>query len=169
MQGDPIRVTTCPTAQRPTSPASRGRCSRPPTPEGFLGLLHAQAEGPVATEQFLAEHPDIAEATARIAAAGDPPRSWATMAFNSLNAYRLAPDAGEESLPLAERATADNDYLMTGIVEQLPVRFRLLAQLAHDDDQTTDASAAWPILHIRTHLYGESVRRRSGVERPASS
>jgi len=25
-----------------------------------------------------------------------------------------------------------------------------------------------PILHIRTYVYGESVRRRSGVERPSS-
>ena len=92
------------------------------------------------------------------------------------------------------------------------MRYRLLAQLAHADDQTTDASKAWPddrewvdrglievtgadtererdgdilvndptrvtdgielsddpILHIRTHVYGESVRRRSGVERPSS-
>ncbi|MGQ0572900.1 MAG: hypothetical protein ACT4RN_01705 [Pseudonocardia sp.] len=105
-----------------------------------------------------------------------------------------------ESLPPAERATADRDYLMTGIFDLLPARFRLLAQLATDDDQTTDSSLAWPeerewadlgvvqmtgpetererdgdilvndptrvtdgielsddpILHIRTHLYGES-------------
>jgi catalase len=25
-----------------------------------------------------------------------------------------------------------------------------------------------PILHIRTYVYGESVRRRTGVERPAT-
>lgn len=25
-----------------------------------------------------------------------------------------------------------------------------------------------PVLHIRTHLYGESARRRSGVERPTT-
>jgi catalase len=25
-----------------------------------------------------------------------------------------------------------------------------------------------PILHIRTHVYGASARRRSGVERPSS-
>lgn len=38
-----------------------------------------------------------------------------------------APVAGEHSLPVAERAAADNDYLRTGIFEQLPVRYRLLA------------------------------------------
>ena len=54
------------------------------------------------------------------------------------------PEAGEHSLPVEERATADNDYLMTGVFGELPVRYRLLAQLAHADDQTTDASKAWP-------------------------
>ena len=87
-----------------------------------------------------------------------------------------------------------------------------MAQLAHDDDQTTDSSKCgpadreWvdkgvvemtgpghrarangdilvndpmrvtdgiepsddPILQIRTYIYGESVRRRTGVERPAT-
>ena len=148
------------------------------------------------------------------------------MAVNSLNAYRLvnasgegqfvrwrlSPEAGEHSLPVEERPTADNDYLMTGVFDELPVRCRLLAQLAHPEDQTTDASKAWPedrewvdmglieitgpdtererdgdilvndptrvtdgielsddpILHIRTYVYGESVRRRSGVERLSS-
>jgi catalase len=185
MQGDPIRVTVrfsngnpnprCPDAAQddprgmavkfylPDGSTADVVCQSWPvfpagTPEGFLGLLRAQAEGTEATETFLAENPDIAEATAKIAAAGDPPRAWATMVFNSLNAYRLVnaagagqfvrwrldPEAGEDSLPTAERATADNDYLMTGVFEQVPVRFRLLAQLAHDDDQTTDASKAWP-------------------------
>ena len=148
------------------------------------------------------------------------------MRFNSLVAYRLvnadgvgqfvrwrlAPEAGEASLPVDERATADDDYLMTGIYDLLPVRYRLLAQLAAEGDQTADSSRAWPddrewvdmgvvemtgpdtererdgdmlvndptrvtdgielsddpILHIRTYVYGESVRRRRGVERPAT-
>lgn len=196
------------------------------TPEQFLAFIRAQGEGPEAFDAFLAANPPIAEAAAAIGAAGDPPRSWATMAFNSLVAYRLvnaegagrfvrwrlAPEAGEESLPEDERVAADRDYLMAGILDLLPVRFRLLAQLAADGDQTVDSSRAWPadrewadlgtveitgeetarerdgdilvndpmrvtdgiepsddpILHIRTHLYGESVRRRSGVERPAT-
>ena len=129
------------------------------TPEGFLGLLRAQADGPEATEEFLAAHPDIAAAGAKIAEeSGQPPLSWATMVFNSMNAFRLvnaegvgqfvrwqfAPEKGEHSLPVAERATADPDYLMTGVFDELPVRYRLMAQLAHDDDQTTDPSKAWP-------------------------
>jgi len=253
MQGDPIRVLVrfsngnpnprCPDAAQddprgmavkfhlPDGTKTDIACQNWPvfpagTPEGFLALLRAQGEGAAATEEFLAENPDIAEAAGKIAAAGDPPKSWSTMAFNSLNAYRLvnaagegqfvrwrlSPEAGEHSLPVEDRATADNDYLMTGIFDELPVGYRLLAQLAHPEDQTTDASKAWPedrewvdmglieitgpdtererdgdilvndptrvtdgielsddpILHIRTYVYGESVRRRSGVERPSS-
>ena len=195
------------------------------TPEGFLGLLRAQVEGEEATTAFLAANPDIAEAGAKIAAeSGQPPLSWATMAFNSMNAFRLVnadgegryvrwtfrPEKGEHSLPEDQRATADHDYLFTGVLDELPIRYRLTAQLAHDDDQTTDPSKAWPadrewvdmgliemtgpdtererdgdilvndpmrltdgiepsddpILHIRTYVYGESVLRRTGVERP---
>ena len=194
------------------------------TPEGFLGLIAAQGEGAAATEEFLAQNPDIAEATAKIAAeSGQPPLSWATMAFNSINAYRLvdangagrfvrftlSPERGEHSLPVEQRATADPHYLMKGVVDELPIRYRVMAQLAHDDDQTTDPSKAWPadrewvdmgtvvitdrdtererdgdilvhdpmrvtdgiepsddpILHIRTHVYAESVLRRTGVAR----
>jgi catalase len=128
------------------------------TPEGFLGLLQAQGEGEEATETFLAANPDIAEAGAKIAEGGDPPLGWATMVFNSMNAFRLvnvdgagqfvcwtfAPEKGEHSLPFAERATADPDYLLKGVFDELPIRYRVMAQLAHDDDQTTDASKAWP-------------------------
>jgi catalase len=42
------------------------------------------------------------------------------------------------------RASADRDYLMAGVLDLLPIRYRLLAQLAHDDDQTTDPSEPWP-------------------------
>jgi catalase len=59
------------------------------TPEGFLGLLQAQGEGEEATETFLAANPDIAEAGAKIAEGGDLPLGWATMVFNSMNAFRL--------------------------------------------------------------------------------
>jgi catalase len=196
------------------------------TPEGFLDLLRAQGAGPEQTEKFLAANPDIAESAAAVAAGGDPPRTWANMAFNSLVAFRLVnaagaeqyvrwrlqPEAGEESLPADQRASAAPDYLMDGILEMLPVRYTVLAQLAADDDQTTDSSRAWPadrewvdmgtieitgkdterehdgdilvhdpmrltdgieasddpILHIRPHVYAESVRRRSGVAPPAS-
>lgn len=195
------------------------------TPEKFRDLLRAQHEGVEATEAYLGEHPDVAEAGAIVATVGAPPRSWATMAFHSLNAFRLvnadgdgqwvrwklAPEAGEHSLPDKLRPTADRDYLMHGVLDELPIRYRVLAQLAADDDQTTDPSTAWPadrewadlgvieitepdttrerdgdilvhdpmrltdgieasddpILRIRSYVYAESVRRRSGAACPA--
>ena len=73
------------------------------TPEGFLGLIAAQGESAAATEEFLAQHPNIAAATAKIAAeSGQPPLSWATMAFNSMNAYRLV-DADYRPAPWSVR------------------------------------------------------------------
>lgn len=59
------------------------------TPEKFRDLLRAQHEGIEATEKFLADNPDVAEAGAIVATVGAPPRSWATMAFHSMNAFRL--------------------------------------------------------------------------------
>ena len=99
---------------------------------------------------------------------------------------------------------------MTGVLDELPIRYRVLAHLATDDDQTIDPSRAWPaerdwaelgvleitekeetremdgdilvhdpmrltdgiepsddpILRVRTWVYAESVRRRSGAECP---
>jgi len=253
MQGDPVRVTVrfsngFPDPQLPDAAEHNPRgmavkfylpdgsatdlvCQDWPvfpagTPEAFRDLIAAQGEGPEATEKFLAENPDVAEAGAKIAAeSGQPPLSWATMKFNSMNAFRLVnadgegrfvrftlfPEKGERSLPVEQRATADPHYLMKGVFDELPIRYRVMAQLAHDDDQTTDASKAWPadrewvdlgtiemtgpdtererdgdvlvndpmrvtdgiepsddpILHIRTYVYSESVRRRTGLERPA--
>ena len=194
------------------------------TPEDFRDLIAAQGEGEAAAEKFLAEHPDVAAAGAKVAAeSGQPPLSWATMAFNSMNAFRLVnaegagqyvrfrffPEKGEHSLPVEERESASPHYLREGVAAELPIRYRVLAQLARDDDQTTDASKAWPddrewaelggieitgpdterergddvlvydpmrltdgiepsddpILRIRTHVYAESVRRRTGRSR----
>ena len=128
------------------------------TPEEFHGLMKAQATGEEATAAFLGEHPHIAAALDAIAALGDPPASWARVRFNSMNAYRLVdadgegqmvrfrfePERGVAFLPEDQWETAGDDHLMTGILDELPVRYRLLAQLAHDDDQTTDPSRAWP-------------------------
>ena len=127
------------------------------TPEKFRDLLRAEHEGIEATETFLAANPDVAAAGAIIATVGAPPRSWATMAFHSMNAFRLVnadgagrfvrftlqPEAGEHSLPEQLRATANRDYLMHGVLTELPIRYLLLAQLAEDGDDTVDPSKAW--------------------------
>jgi catalase len=87
-----------------------------------------------------------------------PPRSWATIAFNSINSFklvnadgaeqyvrlRLVPEAGEHELPESEREGADQNYLMTGIFGELPVRYTLRAQLAEEGDPVDDATIAYP-------------------------
>lgn len=185
MQGDPVRVTVrfSNGSGDPNSPdAAQGDprgmavkfyladgsetdllCQNWPvfpsrTPQEFLELMRAQGDSQERLEQFLAEQPVIAAAVATIAKAGDPPRSWANVAFNSLVAFRLVnaeggeqcvrwrlvPEDGEQSLPEDDRAGADRDFLMTEILTRLPVRYRLLAQLAEDGDPSDDSTVAWP-------------------------
>jgi catalase len=127
------------------------------TPAEFLELMQAQIAGPAKIEKFLAAHPAYVPILQAIDSV-PPPRSWATIAFNSLNAFklvnadgdqryvrwRLSPEAGEHALPESERDGANHDYLMTEIFERLPVRFRLLAQLAEDGDPVDDCTVAFP-------------------------
>lgn len=42
------------------------------------------------------------------------------------------------------RATADRDYFMHGVLDELPIRYLLLAQLAENGDDTADPSKLWP-------------------------
>jgi catalase len=127
------------------------------TPAEFLELMQAQIAGPTKIEEFLAAHPAYVPILQAIDSV-PPPRSWATIAFNSLNAFklvnadgdqryvrwRLSPAPGEHALPESERDGANHDYLMMEIVERLPVRFRLLAQLAEDGDPVDDCTVAFP-------------------------
>lgn len=128
------------------------------TPQEFLEFMHAMSESPEAVGAFVAAHPNTAAALELIATVADPPLSWATMAFNSAVAYRLVnadgrqqfvrwrlmPEAGEHSLPESERESIDPDYLMSDILQRLPVRFSLRAVLAEDGDPTHDSSLPWP-------------------------
>ena len=129
------------------------------TPEKFRDLLAANGEGEEAAAAFLAANPDVAEAGEVVAAgSGQPPLSWATMAFNSMNAFKLVnadgaeqfvrftlrPEKGEHVLPVDQRETIGAKYLHAQVEAELPIVYRVTAQLAHPDDQTTDASRAWP-------------------------
>jgi catalase len=161
MHGDPIRVTVrfsngnpnprCPDAAQddprgmavkfylPDGSTTDIACQSWPvflagTPEGFLGLLRAQAQGPAATEQFLAGHPDIDASKAWPA-----DREWADMGLIEVT----GPDAQRER---------DGDILVND-----PIRVTDGIELSDD-----------PILRIRTYVYGESVRRRSGATRPVT-
>jgi len=137
------------------------------TPDDFLGFTGARRPDPetgeVDTEaigHFVAEHPETGAALQLIVPTLVPPRSYATVVYNSLHSfrlvdggggrwirYRLVPDAGAEAMPEDELAAAGSDYLQAEIRERLarePVGFRLLARLAEDGDALDDPTAPWP-------------------------
>jgi len=127
-------------------------------PEEFLEFTRARAESFEKVGEFIGSHPSTAAAVQLIAPTLIPPRSYATVAYNSIHAFklvnaegeerfvrwRLIPEAGEEMLPEEERESADRNFLQTEIFERLPVRFTLVARIARDEDPTDDPTVAWP-------------------------
>ena len=128
------------------------------TPAEFLEFMQAQIAGPDELGAFIGSHPATAAALELVSQVAAPPRSWATLAFHSSVAYVLVdqqgtrrpvrweftPEAGQHVLSDAERDAAGPDYLMTEILQRLPVRFALRAQLAQSGDPTDDSTARWP-------------------------
>jgi catalase len=108
--------------------------------------------------EFIGSHPATASALQHIVPRLVPPRSYATVTYNSIHAFKLVdagggerwirwrwlPEAGNEDLPEGEREGADPDYLQKEIADRLPVRFTLVARLAEDGDATDDATVMWP-------------------------
>lgn len=128
------------------------------TPAEFLEFMQAQIAGPDELGAFIAAHPATAAALELVSHVAAPPRSWATFTFHSSVAYVLVndegtrrhvrweftPEAGEHLLSDAEREAAGPDYLMTEILERLPARFAVRAQLAQRGDPVDDSTARWP-------------------------
>jgi catalase len=128
------------------------------TPEEFLEFTLARAESFEKVGEFIASHPATAAAVQLIVPALAPPRSYATVAYNSIHAFklvdaggqerwarwRLEPEAGVEMLPEEERSSADPDFLRDEILERVPVRFTLVARVGGDDAVTDDPTVAWP-------------------------
>jgi catalase len=128
------------------------------TPEEFLEFTLARAESFDKVGEFIGSHPATAAALQQIVPALVPPRSYATVAYNSIHAFklvnadgeerpvrwRMVPEAGIEMLPEEERESADPDFLQTEILERVPVRFTLVARLGADDAVTDDPTVAWP-------------------------
>ena len=133
------------------------------TAEEFLALLEAVAASgpetpkPTPLEQFVAAHPTVSQA---LASTSTPP-SYARETYNGINAFvlidsagkrhpfrfRIAPVAGEVHLSAEDAARQPPDFLADELRSEFakgPVRFRLLAQLANQDDPTADPSKAWP-------------------------
>ena len=185
MQGDPVRVTTRfsnggmkPTSHDAGVGEGRGMATKfyladggttdivalslpvffVRNPEEFLEFTLARAESNEKMFEWLGSHPDSMEAVQQIAPRLIPPRSYATVAYNSIHAFALVdgdgnrrwirwrwvPEAGTEDLPEEEREGADRDFLQKDILERVPVRFTLVARLAEDGDPLEDPTKAWP-------------------------
>lgn len=128
------------------------------TPAEFLEFMQAQIAGPEQLGAWIGAHPSTAAALEAVAAVAAPPRSWATFTFHSSVAFvlvdaegtrravrwELTPEAGHHVLSEEEAAAAGADYLMTEVLERLPVRFTLRAQLAAEGDATDDPTVRWP-------------------------
>jgi catalase len=137
-------------------------------PEDFIAFLSARKPDPETGQidmekvgAFLGEHPETGAALQHILPTLVPPRSYATCVYNSIHAFRLEngdgdgrfaryrwlPEAGVEALPDEEVEDAAREYLQEDIRERLaqgPVRFRLVARLAADDDPVDDPTVPWP-------------------------
>ena len=133
------------------------------TPQEFRDFLVAagasppNAPKPTKLDQFLASHP----AAVRAGATVHTPKSFATEEYFGIDAFRLTSKAGEQRFvryrmePLAgvtyltgdEAAKQPPDFLSDELkarLQQGPVRFRFLAQVAAPGDPITDATAPWP-------------------------
>jgi catalase len=127
-------------------------------PEEFLEFTLARAESFEKVGEFIGSHPATLEAVQQIAPTLIAPRSYATVVFNSLHAFRLlnadgegrwirwrwVPEAGAEWLPDDEREGKDPDFLQSEIFERLPVRFTLVARVGTNGLSTDDPTTAWP-------------------------
>jgi catalase len=150
-------------------------------PEEFLEFTLARAESFEKVGEFIGSHPATAQAVQQIVPTLVPPRSYATVVYNSIHAFRLVnadgdghwirwrwlPDAGAEWLPEDEREGKDPDYLQTEIFERLPVRFTLVARIATDGLPTDDPTAAWPddletVVMGALELTGPETQRETG-------
>jgi catalase len=134
------------------------------TGQDFLEFLRALAASdpskpsPSPIETFLASHP---KALAFVQAPKPSPSSFAREAYFGVTAmrftnkdgvsrygrYRIVPEAGIEHLPDAVAAARSANFLFDELAERIakgPITFRILAQLANDEDAVDDATIHWP-------------------------
>lgn len=134
------------------------------TGQEFLELLRAIAASssstasPSPVEEFLGAHP---KALQFVQTPKPFPISFATETYFGVTAmkffnsngdsrygrYRILPDAGNAYLNSNEIEGKDTDYLFQEIEERIakgPVKFRILVQLANEEDTVNDATVHWP-------------------------
>lgn len=123
-----------------------------------LGTSGPEAAKPTALDIYLAAHP-IAKAF--LTQQKTAPVSFATLPYYGVNTfkfinargkptygrYQLLPVTGEHLLNAADAAGASPDYLSTEMrqrVQQMPVKFKMVLQVAEPGDKLDDPSIAWP-------------------------
>lgn len=133
------------------------------TGEEFRDLLVAISQSgpdvpsPKPVETFAGAHPAVGAAFGGLTT----PKSFATEAYNGVNAFvfvdaagkrqafrwRVEPVAGIDTFSGEDSARQPPDFLREEIaarVAKAPVAFRFLAQLAEPGDPTNDATKPWP-------------------------
>ncbi|KAJ4357326.1 uncharacterized protein N0V89_001901 [Didymosphaeria variabile] len=124
----------------------------------FLEMLQALGSGGEAVPAFLGTHPE----TVRFLQDPKPsPASFATEAYFGVNAfvftnaegketfvrYRVEPVAGLQTLSSDELASKGSNYLFEELeprLEKGAVVFKLMVQIAGEEDTTDDATVLWP-------------------------
>jgi catalase len=115
------------------------------------------------------------------ALSADPPESYATVAYNSIHAfkwiapdgterwvrYRFEPEEGERTLSDEAARELGRDYLKEEIVARESTAFRLVVIVAGDGDDPSDPTVAWPddrerVEVGRLELTGPDTEREQG-------
>jgi catalase len=134
------------------------------TGQEFLEFLRALASSdpskpsPSPIEAFLGTHP---KALAFVQAPKPAPSSFARESYFGVTAmrftnqdgvsrhgrYRIVPEAGSDHLPDAAAAAKSPNFLFDELAARIAkgsIAFRILAQLANDEDTVDDATIHWP-------------------------
>ncbi len=135
------------------------------TPEDFLAFTEARTDPERLMPAFLEQHPEALPAI-QAALGAEPPESYATVAYNSLHAYRwlddgggvrhvryrFEPEVGERALARDEAKARGADYLQRDIAERAGAAFRLVVTVGAEGDPLDDPTAAWPAERERVEV-----------------
>jgi catalase len=151
------------------------------TGQEFLEFLRAIASSdpskpsPSPVETFLGAHPKALEF---VQTPKPAPSSFARESYFGVTAmhftnkegvsrygrYRIVPEAGNDHLDDAVVAAKSANYLFDELAERIakgPIKFRILVQLANDEDTVDDATIHWPanrtLLELGTVVLTEPV------------
>ncbi|RFU80491.1 catalase domain-containing [Trichoderma arundinaceum] len=126
------------------------------TGETTLAVFRALRDNTV--EEYIKNHP---EAAAFLLEDRKTPKNFGTQSFYSINAfkfvnaagksvfirYRWIPLSGRQFLTQSELEAKEPNFLfneLPGVFAQGPINFKLVAQVAEDDDITNDCTKIWP-------------------------